>query len=315
VVGRVFWLVGLASLVAGFLVVAPTVGWAAEAAKPAFGPLPLWPAAAPGEVAGEVGPERAVPSKPGQKPVLRIHNVTRPTLEVWAPPREKATGAAVVVCPGGGYHILAWDLEGTEVCRWLNSLGVAGVLLKYRVPRRKGRPKHEAPLQDAQRAVRLVRAHAKQWGIDPDRVGILGFSAGGHLAAVASTCFDRPAYEPVDEADRLPPRPDFAVLVYPAYLVTDERAEVPRLAPEVRVSRQTPPTFLVVAGDDHFAPSSLFYYRALRTAGVPAELHIYPRGGHGFGLRADGPPVARAWPRLCEAWMRRLGVLDRQRGG
>lgn len=266
----------------------------------------VWPGAAPGEEASRLE-EKVLPPR-GEKPVKRITDVARPTLTVYKPKPEKDTGAAVVICPGGGYNILAFDLEGTEVADWLNSIGVTGVLLKYRVPRRKGQPKHLAPLQDAQRAVSLVRANAQKWGIDPERVGILGFSAGGHLSAVASTNFDRRQYEPVDEIDRVDCRPDFAVLVYPAYLIAEDR-----LAPEIRVTERTPPMFLAHAGDDPFSPkNSIALYLALKQSGVPAELHVYAEGGHGFGLRPSDLPCSR-WPEQCAAWMKSRGLL--RKGG
>lgn len=289
---------------------APYPALAFEPPKADHGPVQLWPKGAPGEKEGEVGKEAYQPQKEGQRQVARLGNVSEPDIRVYAPPKEKATGTAIVVCPGGGYHILAMDLEGTEVCEWLNSIGVTGVLLKYRVPRRKGRPAHEAPLQDAQRALRLTRQHAKDWGIDADRLGILGFSAGGHLSAVASTNFDRQAYEPVDETDRLSARPDFAVLVYPAYLVSDEKAERPEIAESLTVTEKTPPTILFMAADDRFVNSALTYYRALWKAEVPTELHIYPTGGHGYGLRPSDHTVS-TWPERCEDWMRKLGLLKR----
>lgn len=192
----------------------------------ALEPIPLWPAVAPGET-GSVGEEHDI-SKPtdnkvGGKPLIRLGNVSTPTITVFPAPKDKDTGTAIVVCPGGGYGILAMDLEGTEVCDWLNSIGVTGILLKYRVPARKDRPRYEPPLQDAQRALGLVRQHAAEWGIDPKRVGILGFSAGGHLAANASNNFETRTYPAVDEADKLSCRPDFSVLIYPAYLTQKDK--------------------------------------------------------------------------------------------
>ncbi|MBN8249015.1 MAG: alpha/beta hydrolase, partial [Verrucomicrobia bacterium] len=197
---------------------------AASAAPSA--PVPLWKGPAPGDTP-PTGVEKDL-SKPGEglvagRPLIRLGHVSEPTLQVFRPPADHDTGAAVVVCPGGAYHILALDLEGTEVCEWLNSIGVTGVLLKYRVPRREGRPPHEAPLQDVQRALHLTRHHAADWGLRPDRIGVLGFSAGGHLAALASTRFDAAAYPASDDADAASCRPDFAVLIYPAYLTDKEQ--------------------------------------------------------------------------------------------
>lgn len=266
----------------------------------------VWPGPAPGETA-PLPPEKIEPSKSGSKPILIASNVSRPTLTVFPAPAEKNTGAAVIIAPGGGYNILAWDLEGTEVAEWLNSLGVSAFVLKYRVPRRPGQPGDKppvGPLQDAQRAMSLVRSRAKEWKLDPDRIGMLGFSAGGHLTATTATGFDRRAYEPRDAVDEVSCRPDFVVLIYPAYL-----AEKGELKPDLRVSARTPPTFLAHAGDDPVSPeNSIAYYLALKRAGVPAELHVYGWGGHGFGLR---PADAPSWPQRCEEWMRRRGLLKR----
>jgi len=273
-------------------------------------PMPLWPKGAPGEK-GDIGVERDT-TKPGDglvggKQVVRLGNVSMPTLTLFQPPPDKDTGAAVVVCPGGGYNILAMDLEGTEVCQWLNSAGVTAVLLKYRVPARKGQERYSAPLQDAQRTLSLTRYHAAEWRIDPKRIGILGFSAGGHLSAAASTRFDKRAYEPVDEADQASCRPDFVMLIYPAYLV---RKDGPELAPELTVTSNTPPTFLVQTEDDGVrVENSLFYYLALKQANVPAEMHLFAEGGHGYGLRESDQAVS-SWPKRAEEWMRGLGVLE-----
>lgn len=270
--------------------------------------LPLWPHGAPGEQ-GDIGPETAETS--GQpKPVTRVSNVTRPTITLNRPASELANGCGVVVCPGGGYNILAFDLEGTEVAQWLNSIGVTAVLLKYRVPRRDRDHPHVAPLQDAQRAIRLVRKHARDWAIDPARVGLLGFSAGGHLTVMAGTHWDRNTYDAMDEADKLSCRPDFLVPVYAAYL--GDKKDAFRLGPLVRVTNRTPPTFLVVTYDDkdRGAHAALLFVQ-LKKAGVPAELHIYSRGGHGYGLRHSEDPVS-SWPQRCEQWMRVSGLLTRQ---
>jgi acetyl esterase/lipase len=215
----------------------------------------------------------------------------------------------VLITPGGGYNLLAWDLEGEEVAGWLNSIGVAGIVLKYRVPRRPDTPRDAAPPQaqmDAQRAMSVVRARAGEWGLDPKRIGMLGFSAGGHLTAWTATNFDKRAYEPLDETDRVSCRPDFAVLVYPAYLVPKGKDE---LAPDIRVSKETPPVFFAHAGDDGVsADNSIVMYRALKKAGVPAELHVYATGGHGFGLRPSDKPCS-TWPQRCGEWMKAQGLL------
>ncbi len=266
--------------------------------------LDVWPGDAPGEK-GDIGPEGLAPEKP-QKPVDRIQNVSKPTITVFKPPADKDTGAAVLICPGGGYNILAYDLEGTDVAEWLSSIGVTGIVLKYRVPRRKDREKHDAPLQDAQRAMSLVRSRAAEWKIDPERIGILGFSAGGHLSATASTNSDRRNYEVIDAVDEFSCRPDFAVLVYPAYLLKEKSDE---LAAEIRVSENTPPVFFAHADDDrHSSASSVGMYLALKKVGVSSELHIYASGGHGFGLRPSEHPCC-TWPDRCTAWMKSQGLL------
>ncbi len=274
-------------------------------------PILLWPNGAPGIIAA-TGEEHdttkpdAVP-KAG-KSVIRLGEVSKPSITLFPASGEKATGAAVIVCPGGGYNILAWDLEGTEICEWLNSIGVTGVLLKYRVPAPKEGDHFAPPLQDAQRAIGLVRSRAKEWKIDPARIGVLGFSAGGHLAAALSTGDEKRSYDVLDDADKESARPDFAVLVYPAYLTKKEQPETP--SPELKITAQTPPTFIVQTEDDKgFIESTLFYYLALKRAGVPAELHIYPSGGHGYGLRASDKNVS-TWPQRAEQWMRGLGVLN-----
>jgi acetyl esterase/lipase len=273
--------------------------------------LALWPDKPPGETES-IGEEKDM-TKPtegkvaGQR-VIRLGNVSKPTITVYRPAKEKETGTAVVVCPGGGYHILAMDLEGTEVCRWLNDLGVTAVLLKYRVPARKGKPRHQAPLQDAQRAMSLVRSKAAEWGIDPKRIGMLGFSAGGHLTATASTHYASRAYEPIDDADKVSCRPDFAVLVYPAYLVNKQKDA---LTEDLHVNKDTPPMFLAHAGDDPVpSENSAVMYLALKRAGVPAELHLYASGGHGFGLRKTDKPYT-AWPQRCGEWLKARGLLKK----
>ncbi|HEY6517080.1 MAG TPA: alpha/beta hydrolase [Steroidobacteraceae bacterium] len=241
--------------------------------------------------------------------------MTRPTITVYAP-RGKNTGAAVVVLPGGGFEGLAMDLEGTEACDWLTSIGITCVLLKYRVPslpydwRCNCRPHDLAlptqPLEDAQRAMGLVRWHARAWHIDPHKVGVLGFSAGGYLVAEISTHFARRLYPLVDAADKESARPDFAMAIYPGHLATHDG----RLNPNVPVSRDTPPTFLVQAEDDYEdgVNQSLVYYMALAQARVPAEMHLYAHGGHAFGLRPTGNPIT-GWPRLAEAWLRTIKVM------
>lgn len=279
--------------------------------------LPLWPGEAP-SAQSLPGPEtqtsRSDPMVAG-KPWLAVTNVSRPTLTVYAP-KEGNTGGAVVVFPGGGFQVLAMDLEGTEVCDWLNGLGVTCVLLKYRVPSTPFSwqcgcypdlyAESTLALQDAQRAIGLVRFHAKEWGIDPGKVGVLGFSAGGYLVAETSTRFKKRLYAPVDAADKESARPDFAIAIYPGRLASNDD----KLNPLVPVSKDTSPTFLLQAQDDHTdgVNQSLVYYAALRKAGVRAEMHIYPQGGHAFGLRPSTSAITR-WPRLAEDWLRSLDVI------
>ena len=274
--------------------------------------MDLWPKEAPGEK-GPVGEEKDM-TKPTEnlvagKRVIRLGNVSKPTLTLTRPPKEKDTGTAAVVFPGGAYHILAMDLEGTEVAEWLNSIGVSAAVVKYRVPRRAGREKHAAPLEDAQRALGLMRANAKEWGIDPNRIGVLGFSAGGHLAAALCATPQR-TYSAVDDADKLSCRPDFSVLVYPGYLTVKEDGD--KVAADVNVTTNTPPTFLVMSQDDGVRVENvLHYYLALKQAKVPSELHAYPTGGHGYGLRRNDHFVT-TWPDRTTDWMRSRGLLERK---
>lgn len=247
--------------------------------------------------------------------VTGVLNVSQPTMTVYAP-KGKNTGVAVVVFPGGGFQGLAIDLEGTEVCDWLTSKGITCVLLKYRVPsvpydwhckcRPNGLAISTLALDDAQRTMGLVRFHAAQWNIDPHKVGVLGFSAGGYLVAEISTHFERRLYRPVDAADRESSRPDFAVAIYPGHLWTHDKVE---LNSNIRVTSDTPPTFLLQAEDDHvdYVEQSLVYYRGLKNAGVPVEMHLYAHGGHAFGLRPTNLPITH-WPELVETWLHTIGV-------
>ena len=265
--------------------------------------LVLWPAGAPGAKGAE--------------------EVDRPRLTVYRPPAGRANGAAVVVCPGGGYRVLASDHEGRQVAEWLNSIGVAAFVLQYRLGPRY---QHPAPLQDAQRALRTVRARAAEWGVDRARVGILGFSAGGHLASTAATRFDGGRPGDPDPVEREGSRPDFAVLAYPVVSLSHsavhrgsrdhllgedpEPGLLEELSTDRQVTARTPPTFLFHTHDDPGVPvtHSLLFYEALRSAGVPAELHVFARGRHGVGLAPKDPALA-AWPRLCAAWMETMGFL------
>ncbi len=278
---------------------------ASPAAEPVV--IDLWPKVVPGFQV-ESGPERDTSGPDGRpvagRPVIRLGDVSTPQIHVYQPPAEKRNGASVVICPGGGFNILAWDLEGTEVAEWLNSLGVTAAVLKYRVPTAKHDPKWLPPVQDAQRAISLVRANADKWQLDPQRVGLLGFSAGGSTAAMTAVSSER-RYAATDAADQSPWRPDFLVLVYPAYLVDDSG----ELRKDVPVSKETPPTFLAHAYDDPVTPkSSVEFFLALKNAGVPAELHVYDTGGHGYGLRKTEQPVT-LWNERCAEWMASRGLL------
>jgi len=249
----------------------------------------------------------------------------KPTLTVYHPPKNKATGTAVVICPGGGYSHLAINHEGHQVAQWLNTFGVAGIVLKYR--HRKTGYQHPAPLQDAQRALRTVRHRATEWNINPQRVGILGFSAGGHLASTAGTHFDHGSKAAVDPVERISCRPDFMVLIYPVISFSKpythrgsrknllgespDQVLVDDLSNENKVTAETPPTFLIHTSSDRSVPceNSLAFFMALRDAGVPSELHVFVEGRHGFGLGQKDAPVSH-WPKLCEAWMRGRGLLS-----
>jgi acetyl esterase/lipase len=271
--------------------------------------LPLWPSGVPGGAANlPAEADTTTPQQPliAGRPIIRLSNVANPTLTVYSPSGIN-TGAAVVVFPGGGYQILAIDLEGTEVCDWLNSIGVTCVLVKYRVPNTGPYPKSAAALQDAQRAVGIARQHAAEWHIDPKRVGVLGFSAGAHLSAALSTHYDKRLYDAVDDADKQSCRPDFAVILYPGYLALAEQDMAPN--PEIHPTADTPPSFLVQAEDDTVhVENALVYFTQLKNAKVPAELHIYAQGGHGYGLRPSELPVT-GWPETLEAWMHTIHVL------
>jgi len=250
----------------------------------------------------------------GGRPWVQVGHVSRPTITVYAP-KGKNSGAAVVVFPGGGYWILAIDLEGTEVCDWLTSKGITCVLLKYRVPgeglfpRSGAYPKSPMALEDAQRTLGLARFHAAEWHIDPHKIGVLGFSAGGHLVAAISTHFGKRLYSAVDAADKESCRPDFAVAIYPGHMMENTSKHL-QLNPFIPVTRQTPPTFLLHAEDDpiDYVQNSLVYYAALKKAGVPVEMHLYAHGGHAFGLRRTNLPVTD-WPQLVETWLRTIGMI------
>ena len=308
------WAIAFCLLTMCESLVAQTPGWAPSAGHTQ---VPLWPGAAP-DAKPMPGPETVhTKSESGSKSWTWVKNVTEPTMTVYAP-TGKNTGAAVVVFPGGGFEILAMDLEGTEICDWLTSAGITCVLLKYRVPSEPYdwhcdcRPDNlkvpKQALDDAQRTMGLVRMHAAEWHIDPQKIGVIGFSAGGYLVAEISTHFARRLYKPVDDADKESARPDFAIAIYPGHLATE--AGKFRLNKNVPVSRDTPPTFLLQAEDDEvdYVQQSLVYYAALKEAGVPVEMHLYAHGGHAFGLRPTALPIT-AWPRLVETWLQTIEVV------
>lgn len=273
--------------------------------------IPIWPDGAPGAQPNpkpEADTTTAKDNLIAGKPVIRLGNVSNPTLTIYSP-KGSNSGAAVVVFPGGGYSILAMDLEGTEVCDWLTTSGITCALLKYRVPHSGPFPVSSAALQDAQRALGMVRQHASEWHIDPHRVGVLGFSAGGHLATAVSTNYDQRLYPAIDAADQLSCRPDFAFVIYPGYLARGEQKLT--LNPDIHVTANTPPAFLVQAEDDTTAPpeNAIDYFLALKAAKVPAELHLYASGGHGYGLRRTALPVT-TWPDAAILWLRTIKVLS-----
>jgi acetyl esterase/lipase len=259
--------------------------------------LNVWPGKAPGG-------NRQVSTEKWEG--MKATNITVPTLKIFRPEKGKDTGVAVIVCPGGGYQVLMMSYEGEDVAQWLNTIGITGIVLKYRVPAPPGVARYMPGLQDAQRSLSLVRSRAREWGISPDHIGILGFSAGGHLAAAACTNFDKRAYEPIDTVDQVSCRPDFGVSIYPGGIVKKGTEGV---SPEIRPDKQTSPMFIVQANDDPVnSENSVALYLALKHAGVPAELHIYARGGHGFGLRPSDKPCS-TWPQRCAEWMRSEGLL------
>ena len=278
--------------------------------------IPIWPQEPPDAqaVAGAETVGAATDPLVAGRPWLSVENVSRPTMTVYKP-KEKDTGVAVVIFPGGGYEVLAIDLQGTEIADWLNSQGVTAVLLKYRVPTREKNAYAESrrALQDAQRAVGLVRFHAKEWNIDPHKIGVIGFSAGGHMVAAISTNFEKRLYPAVDNADKESCRPDFAIAQYPGHLCSKDDNNF-ELNPNVRVSRDTPSTFLLQAENDPVddVRNSLVYYIALKKAGVPVEMHLYAEGGHAFGIRRTNLPITD-WPQLVEKWLNTIGIIPGDR--
>ena len=302
----------LTTIVAASVVTVAAIAHAQGPGAPAT--IPLWPEGVPGAIAG-AGPEGVEDG--------RVRNVHVPTLTAYPSPSASRTGTAVIVCPGGGYRRLAVEHEGKDVAAWLNSLGVSAFVLKYRLQEYG----HPAPLRDVLRAVRLLRSRASAWGIDPQRIGVLGFSAGGHLASSAGTLFDAPEGRTGAELDSVSARPDFLVLVYPVITLVDSSAHsgsresllgkspapglAEALSTHLRVTSATPPAFLVHGGTDTAVPAdnSVLFYSALRRAGVPAEMHLYQEGPHGIGLKPGFGPMSQ-WADRCAEWMKARGLLQ-----
>jgi acetyl esterase/lipase len=254
----------------------------------------LWPGKVPGEVKEKMEPVLDPARKANE---VRYAEVTNPVVEVFLPEASLNNGSGVIVCPGGAYRILSYDKEGTEIAAWLNKLGYAAFVLQYRIPDKK-----EGALQDAQRAIRIIRSNSARWNIDPEKIGIMGFSAGGSLSARTSTLFNYKTYSPVDNADSLSCRPAFSLLIYPAYL---DQGENKTLTPELKLTKETPPIFIFQTADDQYGNSALVMAGALRDAKLPVELHILATGGHGYGLR-PGKPAPDTWPVLAEKWLKNV---------
>jgi acetyl esterase/lipase len=254
----------------------------------------LWPGKVPGELKEKQPP--VIDTSKNDK-ILRFDEVTNPAIEVFLPDKAIKSGSAVIVCPGGGYNILAYDLEGTEIAGWLNKLGFTAFVLQYRIPDKK-----EGALQDVQRAMRILRNNPQKWNIDPEKIGVMGFSAGGSLSARASTLFNKKTYPPVDKSDSLSCRPSFTMLIYPAYL---DQGPGLTLTTELELSKDVPPIFIFQTADDPYGNSALVMAGALRNAKLPVELHFLSTGGHGYGLR-PGKVAAETWPLLAEKW---LGIV------
>ena len=268
-------------------------------------PILLFPNGAPSETQEIMESESLSGRKVAGDPVLRIRNVSQPTLTFYPAATDNNSGATIIINPGGRYEVLSYNLEGTEICERFNSYGINCVLVKYRVPRRKGLPKHAAPLQDLQRAIAYTRAHSSEWNIDENKIGVIGFSAGAHLAVMASNNFTMLTYPAIDSYDEESVRPDFCILIYPSYL---DRKNF-TLAPEIKIDDKAPPTFIVQTQDDHkLLNSSLFYYYALKESKVPVIMHLYPSGGHAYGLRKRGHLVDE-WPECVLDWLSDIGML------
>lgn len=272
--------------------------------------LNIWPGKPPGEtkeLPTEVDLTKDTDKLIAGKRIIKLGNVSTPQIAVYKPEKSKDTGASVIICPGGGHNILAYDLEGTEVAEWLNTIGVTGIVLKYRVPFRNPDKRWGAAVADAQRAVSLVRSKAAEWNLDPKRIGICGFSAGGETAGLTSLFLEERQYTAADDVDKVSCKPDFAILIYPGGFDTKGQAQI---RDNIKVTKDTPPMFLIHAIDDPVtANNSLALAVELKKAGVSTELHIYDAGGHGYGLRLVNTLPITTWPKRCEEWMQRRGLL------
>ncbi len=273
----------------------------------------LWDGAAPGASSEPLEPRNIDGAQVAGRSILRLTDIDTPSLEVFPADPAHTSGAAVIVCPGGGYSILAYDLEGTEIAEWLQGIGVTALVLKYRVPKLEGEEPGQRPLMDLQRAIRTVRSCAAELKINPAKIGVLGFSAGAHLAVMAATQYTRSAYESQDDVDKQSAKPDFLIPIYPAYLA-DSDAVPPKLRDAIVVSKETPPTFLTVTHDDaDRGIGAALLSIELKRNEVPCELHIFVQGGHGYGLRESENAVSQ-WPQACEKWLRALNIIDAAKG-
>lgn len=271
------------------------------AAQAQVSEIEIWPAGIPSD-AKTLSPA-VIESAKQRSNQSRIAYVETPSLSVYLASKERANGCAVIICPGGGYNILAWPKEGLEVAEWFNSIGVSAFVLKYRVPRRDPQRIHWEPMQDVQRAIRLVRSRADEWKIDPNRIGVLGFSAGGHLSVMAGVRFNEKAYPRVDQIDDISCRPNFICPIYAAYLADGYRDDVAELGELVTITSDTPPVFMAVTWDDKMRGAQAALMLAeLKKKNVPAELHVFTQGGHGYGIRDNGKPVS-AWKTDLVAWL------------
>jgi acetyl esterase/lipase len=297
-------------------VVALFAGWFVTLPASAGDPLvvDLWPGKVPGDIGIKAQETSRIHQSPLVGPTKLITNVSKPTVTICRPDQARNTGTAMVICPGGGYWDLYWELEGEEVAAWLNAQGMTGIILKYRCPRRPGEVASEpapGPQLDAQRAVRLVRSRAIEWRINPERIGIVGFSAGGHLALATATGFANRLYEPIDAVDAVSSRPDFAIACYPGYLKIKDKDEI---RADLKIHHDTPPIFLAHTSDDNVSyggsvpDNSVLMYLALKRAGIPTELHVFATGDHDFGVRQN-EKLPSSWTRLCVNWLRDQHLL------